>query len=512
MRKKVAAMIFSLCMAVGVMGGCGADEPGSAEGSAEGTPEAEGSAVGASEAETAENSDGPVQEETEPEYYLAKYTHYQHWNNEYGEGTWSETKEYDADGNVTREGNSSEDEFGYSGSELQYNAAGNLVRLDYYGNPGGEEGAEPVMTGWCDYEYDSAGNLIQELSYSFYKETYGDDLTPVYTYYEGGFPSGVLEYDSDGNILKNISYDGAGQAIERIENTYDEKGNLITEEVYRYEIYDEAGDGPVYNEEGILDFRDEMEYDAAGNGVKTTRYDKDGEIISVTEREYDGSNHLLAEVSTYTDDGFEERTEYNYNSDGNCISEKYSYGGTTEHEYDANGNEIKNIYYDENGEGKVQFEAEYDAEGNETKRIDYEYDMDGGITTTEAVSAYDDAGNLVERKSSGGWDEFWQRYEYDAKGNNTKITELDQEGNVLSETSYEYNEEGEQTKYVTIDGASTVIQSAEYDAQGFLLSRTVDGTELSVTEEHDEAGNLTRRAFSDSTGVVEEYTFTYAEK
>lgn len=138
--------------------------------------------------------------------------------------------------------------------------------------------------------------------------------------------------------------------------------------------------------------------------------------------------------------------------------------------------------------------------------------MDGGITTTEAVSAYDDAGNLVERKSSGGWDEFWQRYEYDAEGNNTKITELDQEGNVLSETSYEYNEEGEQTKYVTIDGAGTVTQSAEYDTQGFLLSRTVDGTELSVTEEHDDAGNLTRRAFSDSTGVVEEYTFTYAEK
>lgn len=433
-------MLFGLCVAVGAMGGCGADKP---EAGQENTVEAsktEETGEGTSEAEDSESSEESVKEEGNAEFYLAKSSRYQSWNNENGEGTWRETKEYDADGNLTGEKYISEDAFGCYGYDTQYNADGNPVRREDYGNPDAEKGTESVMTGWCDYEYDARGNLSRELSYSTCEVTYDDDFNPVYTFHEDGFPTGLWEYDSHGNTLKRISYDEKGQASERIENTYDEKGNQTTCAVYKHQIYDEAQDSLVYNEEGMLDFREEMEYDAAGNSVKTTRYDKDGEIIYVIEQEYDAGNHLLSETSTYAEDGIAEKTEYTYDPDGNCVSEKYSYGGRMEYEYDANKNQIKSTYYNENGEGSVQFEAEYDANGNEIKRIFYDLDYEGNTIPIETTSKYDDSGNLLESKRTGGLDESWYRYEYDAKGIIIKTTELDQEGNVLSESSFEYNE------------------------------------------------------------------------
>ncbi len=511
MKKKVTAMFIGLCVAIGAIGGCGADKPESTEANATGgTLETEDSGAESPEAESPEDSEEAVKEETKPEYYLAKYSYYEHWNSEDGEGTRRETKEYDADGNLTREGSFSENPFLSEGFDTQYNADGNPIREDYYGNPGGEEGAEPVMTGWCDYEYDADGNLIRELSYSTFEETYDNDFNIVYIYHEEGFPSGLTEYDSNGNVLKRISYDGSGQASKRSENTYDEKENHSTHVEYIYQVYDEAKGGLVYNEEGILDFRDETEYNAAGSRVKTTRYGADEEIFYVMEWEYDSSDRLLAETTTYTQDGTEEKTEYTYDANGNCTSIKYSYGWMSEYEYDANGNQIKATDYDESGAGRVQFEAEYDANGNEIMRKAYNYDFDGNISVSEFTSSYDDSGNLLERKNTGELlGDSWNKYEYDAKGNMTKMTKLDQEGNVLRESSYEYNDEGVVTKYLTTDGAGN---SAEYDGQNFLLSKTVDGQELTITEEHDEAGNLTKRSFSDSTGVVEEYEFTYAEK
>ena len=99
-----------------------------------------------------------------------------------------------------------------------------------------------------------------------------------------------------------------------------------------------------------------------------------------------------------------------YDSNGNKIHSKDSYGNQEWYEYDSKGNKI---HY--KGSDGYENWYEYDSNGNEIHSKDsYGY---------EEWYEYDSKGNKIHYKDSDGYEE-WYEYEYDS------------EGNILKKTSY----------------------------------------------------------------------------
>ena len=288
-----------------------------------------------------------------------------------------------------------------------------------------------------EYEYDSAGNEVKQITY------YSDEGIDGWSEYE---------YDSAGNEVKFISYLADGRVADWDESKYDSAGNKVMwirykadgsiERWYGYE-YDSAGN--MVKDISILPSGwvgnwYAYEYDSTGNKVKYIRYDSDGRVDHWGEYEYDDAGRLIKETS-FTDNTNFYWYEYEYDSAGNKVKEvvyKKSDGDILrwdEWEYDSAGNRVKWIGYEADGSIRYWEEYEYDSAGNEVKHTWYE--ADGSIRYWGEYE-YDSAGNLMSgigyygNGSVEGWNE--NKYEYDSAGNLTKKIEYEPNGR----TEYEY--------------------------------------------------------------------------
>ncbi len=219
----------------------------------------------------------------------------------------------------------------------------------------------------------------------------------------------------------------------------------------------------------------------------------------------------------------------------------------TRYEYDANGNQVKAVFYCDGGneiEGRVTYE--YDAKGNLIKAVStdetgivlewgefkYEYDSNGYLTRKELCNEnglvvvydeyqYDVNGNVI-REINYQEDEYENyiteyNYEYDAAGNQIKSAEYIEDLNsgirdLRSMVGYEYDTSGKKIKEIYYGSNGTMIGwlEYEYDVNGKetkSIDYNADGSIYGWTEcKYDINGNIVKRTEYYSDGSIYSWT------
>lgn len=262
--------------------------------------------------------------------------------NQYGE--WTQLEKTDSDGNLLyrtefildeRGERIKQQEYNSDGSkgewsETSYDSNGNELKWTSYSKDG-------VIEAWNDCIYDDSGCKTQEVfHFSTGKVTYTDfnakGERKKSVSYEDDKIVEVEEYDDNGNRLSDIEYDDNGNPEVTVLEEYDESGNRI-------KYYYEKGDYISY---------EECTYDNDGNILTKIKTDKDGNIKEALLYTYEGNEYQcekydkdgnIISLTIYKEDDFGKGTK-EYDKDGNLVS-----GSVWEYDYDSDGFLISERYY-----------------------------------------------------------------------------------------------------------------------------------------------------------------------
>ena len=276
-------------------------------------------------------------------------------------------------------------------------------------------------------EYDDDYNIVGLKSYE-------DDKLATETTYDRDFdkPLVWLEYDEDGKVT------------DRTEYTYDDKGNCLES---NSSYTDEDGKTSTYKEV--------CTYDGDGNQL-TRKYYSNGELYSENTYTYTATGKVATETYIYSR-GYESHYSYTYDEHDNLLKvEASSYVETYENvyengklveakgyedgelesyaKYDANGNVILKIYYDDGAE-EDRYEYTYDENGKILKRVSKWGDGTDTVTYT-----YNSNGKITEYNySNSDGDSNRMTYSYDDNGNIVGV-KLYEDGKVCNEFTLTYKE------------------------------------------------------------------------
>lgn len=232
----------------------------------------------------------------------------------------------------------------------------------------------------------------------------------------------ITEYDRNGKVLKEESYSFDGSLEDKVENKYDEEGNLI-------------------------------EY------VNTIQ----GEVADHKSWEYD-ENKIVREYIHYVD-GSKDQVNYNYDSQGRLFSkETFDEDGELEQkvEYEYSGNSVKEITKDAEGEVTEEVFSEFDGEKTllrsekdyftgEGFSVKNDYDDKGRITQTirfdennniveKVEREYDENDRVIKLKETGQVKNSEIYFNYDNNGNPVRQEEKLEDGTQLSLIEREYDD------------------------------------------------------------------------
>lgn len=400
-----------------------------------------------------------------------------------------------------------------------YDAAGNLIMMQSFGNPAFTE----------EYFYDASGKLQKQIC----------------TYAEGG------------SIF-------SGMKIETVYN-YDEAGRK--ESQYEYQ-YIEDFPGEVVRYEGTKIF---YQYDALGNLIREDWYTGKGDKMQYVIYTFDAEHRsekreVFEEKETWEGkfDVLKEMSIYYYNAEGKviCIEECNPESQRVEFTYTYVYQTVQvpvdffAPLYVNPTERKVVFQGDDSTPTNLTKwvylltRIDTDREMT--TATRNAVLSYDDEWNLTEYVIHHYESEMWrnsvetnteertikvysqysallEEYTYDAEGKLIKVG--DGTGKARKETEYSYDAADRLLKTTTLEwsGLSDTASSIQekilsYDANGRLQTKSyyeailVNGEEapnsrirtLHYVYQYNEQGDLSRVDQYNWADVITYYmTYTY---
>lgn len=240
----------------------------------------------------------------------------------------------------------------------------------------------------------------------------------------------------------------------------------------------------------VMDWGDSVSvytYDGHENPIRMAEYDADGKLLTETVYEYEYDNDgNLKNTKEYIDGFFNSESEYTV-SEGESILTKFTQynedGSKFYNEYDDNGNVVKMIDYDANGNVNLQTVSQYaqndDGEWYETAgtetyadgtKIEAEYneyshnisrviyDADGTVASTETWEyTYDDNGlKLTEKTYVDGVLNEEMIY---------KTVTQDGGSYTYPETITTYHEDGSKTVCVYNEN-DELVRETEYDADG----------------------------------------------
>ncbi len=271
------------------------------------------------------------------------------------------------------------------------------------------------------YTYNSNGDILLEYSEKLSSGSWVRNFQNVYT------------YDEDGDLVTKLyelwyqSYLAIG---ERTTYTYDVQGNLATllfEKLNNNNVWENKYyDCYAYNEQGVMIAKTRENWN---EGVKSTRethtFDTDGNttnlIIEIMNNgtwdysskrtyEYDSLGKIQLELEFYwLGDRWGDyyRTTYNYNVDGNLLTELFeSYNGI-----DSWVGAYRNTYtYDSLGNRETILDEIFNSNVWENYyNVAYTYDIQGNILT-----------DVEQEYKNGAWRNSYRvDYEYDANNNTT---------------------------------------------------------------------------------------------
>ena len=236
-------------------------------------------------------------------------------------------------------------------------------------------------------------------------------------------------------------------------------------------------------------------YDSAGNRTAYEKVSK-GETVEKYSYKYNDSNQLISKTEK-TDWRFWKHvtTDYEYDEDGNLISESSGKKDTTTYEYTVE-NHLKAV----TTSNEVLMAALYDGDGNRLFTLDYVEDgnksqkgqvlIPEGAKTEDGDSPAEQLASLVPKKNQ---EEYYSITQYvnDINRENTEtLMELKTDGTANAAYTYGYNRNSRDTadgaSYYLYDGRGSVsglvsaagvtTDSYQYDPYG----NTVFGTPVSI--------------------------------
>ena len=298
------------------------------------------------------------------------------------------------------------------------------------------------------YVYDKRGNVTEETVISRFGEK---QITKN-------------EYDKHGKLLSSAICTDDGDVKSLSSYTYDESGNLLTQEEYR---------------EGELVYKQEITYNENGDKLSVSS------PASMWIYEYNEKGMLSSLLTLYQNAGTSDRNDYTYDEDdrltkhiftdqdGSIIVKEFVYfdGGkiVTETEngkisgvmvYNQKGNMLYEAY-PLNKTGLIR--AEYEYTDNEKMKRRSLITLNGkNEERSETVWEFSD-GLLLKETSTVGNDIYTELYIYNESGTLERVV-----GDKNDQCQFErtYNEAGDIIRNETLDYDYTY----EYDANGNLLS------------------------------------------
>lgn len=335
-----------------------------------------------------------------------------------------------------------------------------------------------------------------------------DPMGNVITYQYDFYGDLVAVTDQEGNTTR-FTYNARHDLIDIIDprgliparNEYDDDGRLIA-------TIDANGNRVEFTHN--IGTRQEVVTDRLGY-ITVYEYDDDGNVVSqtdalgnITSYTYDDRGNKLTETdplgntSTYTyderdnmlsqTDALGNTTTHTYNSRNQVLTSTDPLGNKTENTYDANGNLLTTT----------------DALGNTTTNT---YDAIGNLlTTTDCMGnvtthVYDANGNLISQTDASGNK---TTYTYDANGNQVSQTtsRTNEDGVVVTMTTTNvYDALDQVIKTIDPDGNETIT---EYNALG-KQSATRDKNGNWTTYEYEALGNLFQTTYPDGTTDISSY-------
>ena len=263
--------------------------------------------------------------------------------------------------------------------------------------------------------------------------------------------------------------------------TYDEKGNLLTQD-YKSNSGDDA-------------FNEAYTYDESGNVLTYKSYDKYSGLTKETTYTYNDAGQLVSQLFTSKEDAFShtEKSDFTYREDGLLIKKVATYPadpGNAVHliySYDDNGNLIKEEWINVNDGVQTPHSWKawtYDEKGNKLSETD-----NRGFKTEWT---YDDRGNMLSEEQYNDRGDYWKGVTYTYDKQNRVLTESFTKGapSAISEAFiYEYDNDGHEIAryrcYDAVDKANAVrVFKSAYDEFGNKVSEIgckPDGTETSRT-------------------------------
>lgn len=318
-----------------------------------------------------------------------------------------------------------------------YNANGDLIELIFYW--------DGVETYRSVFNYDENGWLVEEIDYEngveiqrchhFYDENgveikvrYSLPIQPVHSAFETTFNKVRLEY-SGGKLVGETHY-ANGVLVKEL--SYDERGNLTLEVFYEdgaenfrsTHEYDDQGHltaTTVTDKNAEVSKRIENTYDESGNLIRTITIDDHLELTAYT---YDAQGMLLGWICTANGETFYS-SEYQYvYENGILLYQDWIVNSdlVSREFYDEDGKLLEEVFY---GNGMETGSAHYYYYGNVVEKV--QKTSDAG--TLSQISVYDNNGMLTSESHYQNNQMTVQRT-YNAQGRLSQVLYYKEDGTV----------------------------------------------------------------------------------
>lgn len=254
---------------------------------------------------------------------------------------------------------------GYKSSVTKYNTKGNITEITNYDDKG-------TIISFIVYQYDSRGNKV---NYEQYK---GNREKLQY--------SQKIVYDAKGNKIREYGYDGATVYSNTFK--YDDNGRLseihytIDNVLVEKRVLAYSGNKTeirMYDAGNNLTFKQENTYNNKGSLVSEVKTGGTGNVVHTLDLQYNNLGDLMEEVKMRAGDKLDYQKSYQYDSENRPIREET---------INLDGTKFVSHEYQYNSQGDLILETWKKTEkAKESSSKKFTYDTKGLVSDTDCYYA-----------------------------------------------------------------------------------------------------------------------------